>query len=181
MESQGRTFTEAEVAEIVKIATHEATKTAIDVYQKRHEDYLKKKNEKAVKNAITLLDGYTAMKGHCQSAISRASESLVPSDLATVLYDVFNRKGLLQIEAILASKRRTELIVEHIDRMLDVYKRQCAEKGKPYYACMIKRFVNHEPVSEIAKELNTVEKTVYNWSERGVEELSVYLFGAWAL
>lgn len=180
MEHQ-RTFTEGEVEQIVKIAAETAAQTAISEFNRRNEDMLAKKNERAYKNTTTLLEGYTAMKAHCKSAIAKSEDTLTPSDLQTVLYEVFNRRGLLQIEAILASKRRTELIIEHIDRMLDVYKRQCAEKGKPYYACMIKRFVNHEPVSEIAKELNTVEKTVYNWSERGVEEWSVYLFGAWAL
>ena len=62
------------------------------------------------------------MKAHCQSAIAKAEDTLTPSDLQTVLYEVFNRRGLLQIETILASKRRTELIIEHIDKMLDVYR-----------------------------------------------------------
>lgn len=180
MEHQ-RTFTEREVEQIVKIAAETAAQTAISEFNRRNEDMLAKKNERAYKNTTTLLEGYTAMKAHCKSAIAKSEDTLTPSDLQTVLYEVFNRRGLLQIEAILASKRRTELIIEHIDRMLVSYKEYCTNNGKHYCECVIDRYINDMTIGEIAEKHNTVERNIYRWLEKGIDDLSIYLFGAYAL
>lgn len=180
MEHQ-RTFTEGEVEQIVKIAAETAAQTALTEFNRRNEDMLAKKNERAYKNTTTLLEGYTAMKAHCKSAIARAEDTLTPSDLQTVLYEVFNRRGLLQIETILASKRRTELIIEHIDKMLEVYRITCINNNKHYCECVIDRYINDLTIAEIAEKHNTVERNVYRWLDKGIDDLSIYLFGAYAL
>lgn len=181
MECKGRTFTESEVEAIVKIAAETAAQTALTEFNRRNEDMLAKKNERAYKNTTTLLEGYTAMKAHCKSAIAKAEDALTPSDLQTVLYEVFNRRGLLQIETILASKRRTELIIEHIDKMLDVYRTNCINNDKRYCECVIDRYINDLTIAEIAEKHNTVERNVYRWLDKGIDDLSIYLFGAYAL
>lgn len=181
MECKGRTFTESEVEAIVKIAAETAAQTALTEFNRRNEDMLAKKNERAYKNTTTLLEGYTAMKAHCKSAIAKAEDTLTPSDLQTVLYEVFNRRGLLQIETILASKRRTELIIEHIDKMLDVYRTNCINNDKRYCECVIDRYINDLTIAEIAEKHNTVERNVYRWLDKGIGDLSIYLFGAYAL
>ena len=181
MECKGRTFTESEVEAIVKIAVETAAQTALTEFNRRNEDMLAKKNERAYKNTTTLLEGYTAMKAHCKSAIAKAEDTLTPSDLQTVLYEVFNRRGLLQIETILASKRRTELIIEHIDKMLDVYRTNCINNDKYYCECVIDRYINDLTIAEIAEKHNTVERNVYRWLDKGIDDLSIYLFGAYAL
>lgn len=181
MECKGRNFTESEVEAIVKIAAETAAQTALTEFNRRNEDMLAKKNERAYKNTTTLLEGYTAMKAHCKSAIAKAEDTLTPSDLQTVLYEVFNRRGLLQIETILASKRRTELIIEHIDKMLDVYRTNCINNDKRYCECVIDRYINDLTIAEIAEKHNTVERNVYRWLEKGIDDLSIYLFGAYAL
>lgn len=181
MECKGRTFSESEVEAIVKIAAETAAQTALTEFNRRNEDLLAKKNERAYKNTTTLLEGYTAMKAHCQSAIAKAEDTLTPSDLQTVLYEVFNRRGLLQIETILASKRRTELIIEHIDKMLEVYRITCINNNKYYCDCVIDRYINDLTIAEIAEKHNTVERNVYRWLDKGIDDLSIYLFGAYAL
>nr|DAR91868.1 MAG TPA: ECF sigma factor [Caudoviricetes sp.] len=181
MECKGRTFTESEVEAIVKIAAETAAQTALTEFNRRNEDMLAKKNERAYKNTTTLLEGYTAMKAHCKSAIAKAEDTLTPSDLQTVLYEVFNRRGLLQIETILASKRRTELIIEHIDKMLEVYRITCINNNKHYCECVIDRYINDLTIAEIAEKHNTVERNVYRWLDKGIDDLSIYLFGAYAL
>ena len=181
MECKWRTFTESEVEAIVKIAAETAAQTALTEFNRRNEDMLAKKNERAYKNTTTLLEGYTAMKAHCKSAIAKAEDTLTPSDLQTVLYEVFNRRGLLQIETILASKRRTELIIEHIDKMLEVYRINCINNDKHYCECVIDRYINDLTIAEIAEKHNTVERNVYRWLEKGIDDLSIYLFGAYAL
>ena len=76
MECKVRTFTESEVEAIVKIAAETAAQTALTEFNRRNEDMLAKKNERAYKNTTTLLEGYTAMKAHCKSAIAKAEDTL---------------------------------------------------------------------------------------------------------
>ena len=87
----------------------------------------------------------------------------------------------MQIETILASKRRTELIIEHIDKMLDVYRTNCINSDKHYCECVIDRYINDLTIAEIAEKHNTVERNVYRWLDKGIDDLSIYLFGAYAL
>ena len=173
MECNRRTFTESEIEAIVKIAAETAAQTAISEFNRRNKDMLEKKNEKAYKNTTTLLEGYTAMKAHCKSAIAKSEDTLTPSDLQTVLYEVFNRRGLLQIEAILASKYRTELIIKHVDKMLKDYNEYCTNNGKHYCECVIDRYINDMTIDEIAKKHNTVERNIYRWIKKGVNDLSI--------
>ena len=157
-------ISDEELSKIVKVATQ----TAIEVYRKHNEDMLAKRNEKAVKNTVVLLEGYVAMKQHCMNAIAKSEETLTPSDLQAVLYEVFNRKGFLQIESILASKRRTELIIYHIDEMMKVYKEYCIK-------------MDSLSISAIAPKRGTSERNVYNWLNAATEDLAIYFFGAYAL
>lgn len=98
MECKGRTFTESEVEAIVKIAAETAAQTALTEFNRRNEDMLAKKNERAYKNTTTLLEGYTAMKAHCKSAIAKAEDTLTPSDLQTVLYEVLIVEGYCRLK-----------------------------------------------------------------------------------
>lgn len=170
-------ISDEELSKIVKVATQ----TAIEVYRKHNEDMLAKRNEKAVKNTVVLLEGYVAMKQHCMNAIAKSEETLTPSDLQAVLYEVFNRKGFLQIESILASKRRTELIIYHIDEMMKVYKEYCIKMDRPYYDCVHDRYIDSLSISEIAEKRGTSERNVYNWLNAATEDLAIYFFGAYAL
>lgn len=99
-----------------------ATETAIEIYEQRIEKDHAKKREQARKNTKKLLAGYNELKEHCENAIADI-ESSVPTDLQLLLTELFNRRGVLRVESILASKRRTELILEHVDNMLDVYRK----------------------------------------------------------
>lgn len=169
-----RLFTRDEMKEIIKIASH----AGVTAYNKKHADELEKKHDIAVENTVKLLEGYNAMKLHCSSAISRAEESLTPSSLQAVLLEVFDRRGFLQVEGILSSKRRTELIIEHIDTMLKVYEKQCKQKRKPYYECLIMAYIDGLSHTEISEKKAMSERTIYNWINQGLDDMAVLLFGA---
>lgn len=170
------TVREWTIEEIIKIASE----SGIDKYKKLEEHRHEQNCKKARENTKRLLNGYNELKEHCEHAIASVENS-VPSDLQIVLNEVFNRRGLLRVEAIASSKRRTELIIEHIDRMLVSYSEYCANNGKHYCECVIDRYINDITIGEIAEKHNTVERNIYRWLEKGIDDLSIYLFGAYAL
>lgn len=163
------------IEEIIKIASE----AAIEKYKQMEADKCEQEREKARKNTKRLLKGYKELKEHCEHAVASVENS-VPSDLQIVLNEVFNRRGLLRVEAIAASKRRTELIIEHIDAMLAVYKTQCEHREVPYFEILIDFYVNSVPVEDIAISKNVSERTVYNYLERAEKDVSILLWGVQA-
>ena len=71
MECKGRTFTESEVEAIVKIAAETAAQTALTEFNRRNEDMLAKKNERAYKKHYNATRGLHGHEAHCQSAMQR--------------------------------------------------------------------------------------------------------------
>ena len=119
------------------------------------------------------------MKEHCEHAIASVENS-VPSDLQIVLNEVFNRRGLLRVEAIASSKRRTELIIEHIDSMLAVYRTQCEHRCEPFFDILIDFYIEKLSVEEIADAKHVSTRTVYNYLERAEKDVSILLWGVQA-
>lgn len=161
--------------EVVRLASE----VAIEKFRKLEEDKCEKNREKARKNTRRLLKGYNELKEHCEYAVASVENS-VPSDLQIVLNEVFNRRGLLKVEAIAASKRRTELIIEHIDSMLAVYKSQCEHRGVPYFDVLIEYYVHGVSVEDLAVSKAVSERTVYNYLERAENDVSILLWGVQA-
>lgn len=161
--------------EVVRLASE----VAIEKFRKLEEDKCEKNREKARKNTRRLLKGYNELKEHCEYAVASVENS-VPSDLQIVLNEVFNRRGLLKVEAIAASKRRTELIIEHIDSMLAVYKAQCEHRNVPYFDVLIEYYVHGVSVEDLAVSKAVSERTVYNYLERAENDVSILLWGVQA-
>lgn len=169
--------------EIIKVAT----KTAIEVYEQRIEREQEVRRKRARDNTKKLLRGYNELKEHCEHAIANTEDS-VPSDLQLILTEVFDRKGLLKVEAIAASKRRTELIIEHIDCMLDVYRKQCAHRSSDKFHALMAYYVHGEDVKTIAHDLavkkgfdSLDERTVYRYLEQAENDVSLLLWGLQAV
>ena len=169
------TVREWTIEEIIKIASE----SAIDKYKKLEEHRHEQNCKKARENTKRLLNGYNELKEHCEHAIASVENS-VPSDLQIVLNDVFNRRGLLRVEAIASSKRRTELIIEHIDSMLAVYRTQCEHRCEPFFDILIDFYIEKMSVEEIADAKHVSTRTVYNYLERAEKDVSILLWGVQA-
>ena len=169
--------------EIIKVAT----KTAIEVYEQRIEREQEIRRKRARENTKKLLRGYNELKEHCEHAIANTEDS-VPSDLQLLLAEVFDRKGLLKVEAIAASKRRTQLIIEHIDCMLDVYRKQCAYRSSENFYVLMAYYVHGDNIKMIADDVavkkgvkSLDERTIYRYLEQAESDLSLLIWGLQAV
>ena len=152
-----------------------ATETAIEIYEQRIEKDHAKKREQARKNTKKLLAGYNELKEHCENAIADI-ESSVPTDLQLLLTELFNRRGVLRVESILASKRRTELILEHVDNMLDVYRKQCNYRNQPYFKSLVYFYIDKLDVDAVADKLNVEKRTVYRYLEQAENDMALLIW-----
>lgn len=158
--------------EIIRIAS----KAAIDTFNKNIEKIKRKKNEQATANTRKLLKEYCKIRIHCNAVIHNVIEDK-PSNLQLLLAELFDRKGYIKIQAITESKRRTELMLGHIDAMLEQYKRICEVNNKMYYNTIVRHYIQGIPIHEVAEELNISERTVWYYIEQGIEDMAFLLFG----
>lgn len=163
-------------AEIIKLAS----KTAIEVYDKKCKEQARYIRKRYIDNTKKLLRGYKELQTHIDEAVSTTTESM-PSQLQAVLAEVFDAKGFIKVVAIAQTKERTEVMLSHIDAMLNAYQRQCEYNNEPYFDVIWRYYINRERMADIADLVGVEERTAWRYAEKGVEDLSILLWGAAAL
>lgn len=111
--------------EIVRLAVE----AAAEVWEEKNQTRQERIEAKLRDNTKKLLREYKRLKIHVESAIDSTIKSR-PSKLKIVLAEIFDKKGYIRVQSIMNSKERTEVIIAHVDRMIAVYKKECAEEEK---------------------------------------------------
>ena len=91
-------------------------------------------------------------------------------------------KGKVIVESIKTSAKRTAIMVQHIDKMLDVYRIYCSklsEKDKRRYKIIKALYISKTPmtIAEISKKFSVSKVTVYEDIKIAKERLSSLFFG----
>lgn len=163
---------DAEKEAIVKLAA----KTAIEEYKREQREQQKRVKKSLADNTKKLLRNYMELKAHVENAVIQSRDNM-PSQLQLVLSEIFDHRGFIKIQAIVASKERTELMIKHVDTMLDTYMKQCERDKTPYYEVITRYYINREGINDIASALSTEERTVYRYAKKGISDMSVLLWG----
>lgn len=173
MTDKERPFTQAEIIKL-------ASKTAIEVFDKKCKEQARYIRKRYIDNTKKLLRGYRELQTHIDEAVSNTTESM-PSQLQAVLAEVFDAKGFIKVVAIAQSKERTEVMLSHVDAMLSAYQRQCEYNNEPYFNVVWRYYINKERMDEIADVVGVDERTAWRYADKGIEDLSILLWGAAAL
>ena len=86
------------------------------------------------------------------------------------------------VESIRTSAKRTALMVQHIDKMLDVYRIYCSkisDRDKRRYKIIKDLYISKKPmkIDEISKKYSVSKVTVYEDIKIAKERLSSLFFG----
>lgn len=92
------------------------------------------------------------------------------------------RSGELEVVSIKDRVARTELMIEHIDAMLEVYKKDCnrSPEGQRRYRVIYWMYLSEDEsktAEDIAEMENVVVRTVFRDIKTAYEELAVLFFG----
>ena len=119
-----------------------------------------------------------AKKEHC---LLYTSDSTQAEDiwLNELLIDMFDDKSIVKVNAIVKSKEKTALMMRHVNNMLDIYAEKCSAKRFKYCECMRRYYIDGETLEEIAESFPEKPdvRTIHRYIARGIEELSVLLWG----
>ena len=145
---------ECEIEKITRLATEVATKTYYELAKQENAQLGRKLRH----NTIKLLKHYSQLQSYVDNAIMDSTQA---DDiwLSEVLIDMLVDKSIVKVNAIVKSKEKTALMMRHVNNMLD--------------------YIDGETLEEIAESFPEKPdvRTIKRYIARGIEELSVLLWG----
>lgn len=167
-----------------------ASETAVESYRKELERQQeqdgkarRERHHRVVNSAKMLLKNYRRFKKMTVSSVygkdTSTNETLV--ELLELMRGIY-RSGELEVVSIKDRVARTELMIEHIDAMLEVYKKDCnrSPEGQRRYRVIYWMYLSEDEsktAEDIAEMENVVVRTVFRDIKTAYEELAVLFFG----
>lgn len=167
-----------------------ASETAVESYRKELERQQeqdgkarRERHHRVVNSAKMLLKNYRRFKKMTVSSVygkdTSTNETLV--ELLELMQGIY-RSGELEVVSIKDRVARTELMIEHIDAMLEVYKKECnrSPEGQRRYRVIYWMYLSEDEsktAEDIAEMENVVVRTVFRDIKTAYEELAVLFFG----
>lgn len=167
-----------------------ASETAVESYRKGLERQQeqdgkarRERHHRVVNSAKMLLKNYRRFKKMTVSSVygkdTSTNETLV--ELLELMQGIY-RSGELEVVSIKDRVARTELMIEHIDAMLEVYKKDCnrSPEGQRRYRVIYWMYLSEDEsktAEDIAEMENVVVRTVFRDIKTAYEELAVLFFG----
>lgn len=165
--------------DVIRLAVEVASKTTLEVYAKEKQKEKRMRADRRLRDTKRLLRNYREIKIHVGDAIAALA------DVANEDYEFFQSiiDDRIEVSAIVRSKARSAIMLDHIDAMLKDYQIICNSSPKPEdqrrYRVLEARYLSEEqlPIHEIAKQENIDIRTVYKDIDAACEKMSALLFG----
>ena len=83
------------------------------------------------------------------------------------------------VDNAIMDSTQAALMMRHVNNMLDIYAEKCSDKQFKYCECMRRYYIDGETLEEIAESFPEKPdvRTIKRYIARGIEELSVLLWG----
>ena len=175
-----------ELEAIVRLASETAVESyrkELERQQEQDDKARRERHHRVVNSAKMLLKNYRRFKKMTVSSVygkdTSTNETLV--ELLELMQGIY-RSGELEVVSIKDRVARTELMIEHIDAMLEVYKKDCnrSPEGQRRYRVIYWMYLSEDEsktAEDIAEMENVVVRTVFRDIKTAYEELAVLFFG----
>ena len=167
---------------LIEKVTNIAAEKAISTYENRRKEELKYSYDRKLRNTKLLLKHYKDFKRHVNNSIFKVSN--VSENAIEILEELINTKITenLFVESISNSVSRTNIIISHINTMINIYEaysKQHGELEERKYRIIYKRFIDEKQwsIKEIATSEYIDNRTVYRDINLACGKISVFLFG----
>lgn len=172
-------LTKEEIESMVQQAALAGAKVASDTMMVAQRKNEKERIDRRLHNTELLLRNYRTLKASCENAVYESKDG----EVSEMLEDIMAMKSdKVIVESIRTSAKRTALMVQHIDKMLDVYRIYCSkisDRDKRRYKIIKALYISKTPmkIDEISKKYSVSKVTVYEDIKIAKERLSSLFFG----
>ena len=133
----------------------QAANKAVENYVKRQSDINISKIDRRYQNTELLLKNYYRLKKHIEESVDKESEDYAE------LFDVkLDEKDKIFLTSIFRTRRRTKVMMNHVDKCLENYKKICNSNNK-----------------EAEMRKYKIIELLYLAQDKAIHELSALIFG----
>jgi len=170
-----------EIRSMMAEAALTGASAAVETFEKKRRKEDKEEKDRRLHNTKLLLKNYRMLKEHCiQSVFEKESAEESPSD---IIENIMSMKGdKVIVDSIKRSAERTRILLDHIDKMLDIYRIYCGkytDVEKRQYKVIKALYITKSKttVKELAERFEVTEKTIYNDVKTAESQISALIFG----
>lgn len=171
-----------ETKEIVSSMMEQAATRAVENYVKRQDEINSSKKDRRYQNTELLLRSYFKLKKHIEDSVDK--ETIELSDMFDIDID---DKDKIFLSSIFRTKRRTKVMMDHVDKCLENYKKICESNNKEpeirkYKIIELLYLDKNKEASKdgwdnICISLHISRGTLNDTRRKAIQELSVLIFG----
>jgi hypothetical protein len=177
------------MADVAQVAGQAGAKAFAEAQEKarRTEKLMQEAGRKAekkriIRNVKLLMINYRSLRSYLDNAVYEAK---LVEDPLKIIEELMmpDRDGTIVIESIKRSVARTATIVDHVEKMVKLYRADCYIAGTPEaerrWRVIDALYISDEKktVKELAVLECVEERTIYNDVNIALERLSVFIFG----
>ena len=178
-------YFERAIKQAADAAAKTGAKAAINTIEKERKKVTREWHDRRLRNTKLLLQNYRRLIEHYENAVYDAA-TLEEEYTVTEMFELMSQyvyDNDLYVESIKKSAARTHIIMEHLLKMLELYKVYCNEAPRGDYKrrwrVIVALYLAEKPstVERVAAQEHVAERTIYRDIDAVCEELSALLFG----
>lgn len=167
----------------ITVGVNEGIRRALIAIEKDKEEKKKHKADMRFRNTELLLHNYTNFIQHTEQSIY-TEEQLSKEELFEELdLDMDEEITKTQINSIIKSKNKTNIILKHINTFIDYYRYKCESSNREDIQRRIQviemLYLNEDKKTqeEVSEILDCSDRTIRNTKNIAIKELSILFFG----
>ncbi len=169
----------------LKVIAAEASRIACEQFEAKFAEQEQVYRDKRLYNTKLLLERYRGLSRYRDKAVFDAAQ-IDDDKMIKELFDAMscgNKSYELTVDAIQKRAAQVAVILHHVDKMLEFYKKDClasrkdevVNKWRTIQAMYLDE--NEKNAQELAGEFFVDERTVYRYQKAAVQDLSTLFFG----
>ena len=171
----------AETVKMMEQIAVRAAKAAVEEERRSKVEDSEEFRDRRLRNTKKLLENYRRLRKHAESAVYSSMQEKV-EDIIQKIWDPGIRSEQI-VFSIKTSVTRTNLIMAHVNAMIEEYRRLCYASpdliDRDRADALFARYIddNELTVEEIAEKLCVSVRTVHRYLKQAIDEVSAFMFG----
>lgn len=167
----------------VTAGVNEGVRKALVEIEKEKEEKKKHKADMRFRNTELLLHNYTNFMQHTEKSIYTETQLSKEELFDELDLDMDEEITKTQINSIIKSKNKTNIILKHINTFIEYYRYKCESSEREDIQRRIQvielLYLNEDKKTqeEVSEILNCSDRTIRNTKNIAIKELSILFFG----
>lgn len=175
--------------QIIQMAAKAGAEAALEAWDKKWKEEKREQHNKRLWNTRMLLRHFSSLKEYCNNAVYNSETAQAARDCGSAI-DILESLGTCSkdtyIDSIKSSVVRTQMIMAHVELMLELYQAYCNNSKRPedarryrvLQAAYLAPEEEKQSIDDICQAENINRSTYFRDTKESTEMLSALIFGA---